>query len=767
MRALLKTTALLSASLMAMASGPAWAQAQGADEGIGEIIITAQKRAENVQDVPVAVSVLSSATLEKGSGFNIEGLNNLVPSLNFRKGGTNLNSSLFLRGVGTINFSIAAEPSVSTVLDGVVLARAGEAFGDLVDIERIEVLRGPQGTLFGKNASAGAVNVVSKRPGRSLGGQIEASYAEGNEWKLKGAVDVPFNDMVRGRFTAFYGKYDGNIYNRTTDSMINGYDRWGVRGLIEADPSETLRLTLIADYRKSNDNCCAEVIGTTPTGGQAAALALAFQGVNVQGDRTRQVRHNLITQTNEESYGVSLQADWDVGDHTITSITAYRKWNNREIREGDWLDTGANYVGINQLHDDGPQKSNTFTQELRVASPTGQFLEYVVGGFYYRAKADRVFTRVTTQCLSSTLPVDATGLAPCTAAASTFRVTTGTSTFGSVFENYAAFGQATANITEGFRIIAGLRYTRDELSGYLGRVSSQTIAVPGINPAFTFAGSTSKSNLSGKAGLQVDIADTSMAYATYSRGYKGPAYNIFFNMGATAVDPIAAETADAYEIGLKNTFLDGRLILNLAGYYAKYFNYQANNPDLVAGVVVTRLTNAGTVSTRGFELDMLARPTRNLSINIGLAYNDAKVDVFRLPPGGNPANVVPSGTSLPQAPEWKANFGADYSWEITDSFKAYVGGDVALVSDQISQLDPSLTVRNATTIDGYVLANLNVGVGDVDDRYRLTFSVKNLFDTSFTSLITTGGPGGALRYLIPRDADRYFGATLRVKLGGE
>ena len=212
------------------------ATAADPDNGSTEIIVTAQKRSERLQDVPLAVTVVSGETLAAQGRVSLEGAQYLVPSLNFLKSGTTLNQSLFLRGVGTATFSIAGEPSVSTVLDGVVFSRAGEAFSDLVDIERIEVLRGPQGTLFGKNSSAGVINIVSKRPGDKLGGYAEGGVYTGNgaEYRVRGALDVPFSAQIRSRLTGFYDKYDGNIFNvaPNVNRRVNGFEHYGARGMV-------------------------------------------------------------------------------------------------------------------------------------------------------------------------------------------------------------------------------------------------------------------------------------------------------------------------------------------------------------------------------------------------------------------------------------------------------------------------------------------------------------------------------------------------------
>jgi iron complex outermembrane receptor protein len=276
-----------------------------------------------------------------------------------------------------------------------------------------------------------------------------------------------------------------------------------------------------------------------------------------------------------------------------------------------------------------------------------------------------------------------------------------------------------------------------------------------------FRAKTTNDNWSGMAGAQFELTPDNTIYATYTRGYKGPAFNIFFNLASIGTNAIEPETVDSYEAGIKSTFLDGRLLVNLAGYYAKYENFQANNPDIVQGVVVTRFTNAGTISTRGAELDVIFNPVRDVSLSGGLAYTDAKVDNFR-PPEGVTTGFIPSGTRLPYAPELKASLAGD--WRIRTGGPVDIGLNViaSYQTEQISQFDVNEAVRNASIIDGYALVDLSVAVIDTADRFRLAFQVKNLFGQSFAAAITSGGPGGSYRYLIPREADRYFGVIGRV-----
>ena len=354
----------------------------------------------------------------------------------------------------------------------------------------------------------------------------------------------------------------------------------------------------------------------------------------------------------------------------------------------------------------------------------------------------------------------------------------------------AFFGQGTINLSRpNFRLIGGVRYTRDELSVFHARVSRNLdtaggvpIGTGGINPNFDqgvfdspgvngvvtatngvpYRARTNSDNISGKAGVQFDLSRNNTAYATYARGYKGPAYNVFFNLSKNGTNVISPETSNAYEIGLKNTLLGGRMTLNIAAFYAQYDNFQANNPDLVAGVVVTRFTNAGRVSTRGVELDATFRPVADLNFSGGVAYTDAHVDQFNVAPGAAATAIIPSGTPLGFAPKWKGNLSADYRLRTDGPVDFFFGLQGSYQSAQLSLFSPDAVQRQLGTIAGYGLVNLSAGFTDRNDRYRLTVQVRNIGDQSFAAAIANGGPGGAYRYQIPRDADRYYGITGRV-----
>jgi iron complex outermembrane receptor protein len=519
----------------------------------------------------------------------------------------------------------------------------------------------------------------------------------------------------------------------------------------------------IGDYRKSDDNCCVEVIGLAPTGVNANAYSSIYRGVTFLGDDTRQVKQDLQMRSTEEAWGVSLQGDIDVGMGTFTTITAYRTWDATEYREGDWIDVAAPYVGnpFAQLHDFGPQTTKTISQEFRLASRGGEMLDYVLGAYYSKTESERFFQRNIFNCTATTLAADATGQRPCRAGSSTFVSTFSNATFGADFKNIAAFADGTWNISDSARLIAGLRWTQDDLSYFHNRVPTPFAGQPGILTSLSgFKGSNKSDNVSGRAGLQYDLNDDVMVYASYARGYKGPAYNVFFNMGPNNTAVIDAETADSIELGLKSTLLDGMMLLNAAVFDAKYDDFQANNFLFLNGTLITTLTNAGEVSSKGFEVDVQAKPTDMVTLGAGVAYTDAKVDNFFTPPGQNA--TVRAGTKLPLAPEWKASLLGELAAPV-GSYTLTTNAVVAFQSSSFSDLNEPAALR----IPGYTTVDLTVALTDASDRFRVALIGRNLADKSYTVLKTGGGPGGAARLQIPRDADRYFGIQARFNFGAK
>jgi iron complex outermembrane receptor protein len=761
----LRALAASASTVALMAAAPAFAQVE-------EIIVTAQKVKENVQDVPIAVTAVSAERLEQAGVTSLENISLVVPSVTFRKGTTSANSAIVMRGVGTITFSVAAEPSVSTVVDGVVLSRSGQAFMDLVDIERLEVLRGPQGTLFGKNASAGLVNIVSRGGSDTFEGEARADYFDDDELRLRASIAGPLAENLSARVTGFYGTYDGNITNINggRNEQVNGYEHYGVRGILDYSGSGA-DLRFIADYFRANDDCCADVTGVSR--GAVLDAELGLPGGSAQGENQRFVNHNLVTQTRDRQWSLTGSGDFDLGEtHTLSVILGYRNWFNQELREGDFLPRAL--VGTAQLHDDGVVRTEQYSAEVRIASDQSAPFFYQVGAFAWQSDNTQRFTRRDITCASSTLPVDpVTGGQPCNVADTVNTLFPTATSFSDVTsKNLALFGQATYRFSDQFAITGGLRYTWDDLEfthtrapgvnatnglpatgpGVSGNPAGGTIASGG-NGTNTSAGSTDNGNLSGRAALEFKPVDDVLLYASYTRGYKGPAFNVFFNHTApTNAIPIDEEVSDAFEIGLKSQFWDRRAQLNLAAFTVTYDGFQANNFVLLNGAVVSNLTNAGTVQSSGFEADFVLAPVDGLTFRASAAYADAKVQEFN----PNPLTNAPSaqnGTRLPLAPEFVYTLGGEYETDLGDAARLYLNTDFRHTSSQFSDLG------QAGPIDAYGIWNASIGFSDPADNYRVTFHARNITDNSYVLLNVSNGQ----RLQIPRDADQYFGISLRAR----
>ncbi len=730
--------ALLAAASVLAFSAPQTAVAQS--DGVEEVVVTAQRRAESLQEVPVAVTVVTGEQLAQRQIFSAESLGQLAPSITFRKGTTNVNSAINIRGVGTIAFASGVEPGVSTVLDGVVLARSGQATLDFLDLERLEVLRGPQGTLFGKNSSAGVVNLVTRRPSAALTGFAEGAYFEGGESRLRVGVSGPLSASLRGSLAGLYGEYDGNGRNLYDNSRINGYERVGARGKLEWSPSDDLVVTLIGDHLNEINNGYADVIGGPLSASSTIAAQIA--PVDPRSDNF-DINNDFSPVTKDSNSGLSLQADWTVGGYTLTSISAFRDWGNTEYRDGDFT-AGASGT---DSRDVGVIDFTQVTQELRLASPTGGLFEYVAGLYYYHTDQDNFFNRTTVTTSANTSVPSGTVAAR------------GTANWNTQLTNYAVFGQATVNFTERFRAFAGLRWSSDEVEYDFARAASPAGA--GVNASFASAGSVEEDGYTAKVGAQYDVTPKVNAYVSYARGYKGPAINVFFNMLARDIDPLESETSDAYEAGLKTKLFDDKLVLNTAAFYALYDNFQTSFYDLVGGSIVSRLINAGEISTKGVEFDLNARPTPALTLSGGLAYTDATVEEFRCPVG---APICPTGGELPYAPEWKGNVSADYLLA-TPGLPFDLGLNTG-VSWQ-SEVQYDLLQQAGGIQDAYALWDAGVSLIDRDGRYRASFVVKNITDQYYTSArVANTTPNPAYwRVQVPRDAERYVGIVLRANFG--
>ena len=818
-----KNLAFVLGILMAMSSSGVYAQGEVTGGFLEEIVVTAQKREQSLNDVPVALTVLGAEQIDNSYAVGLEGLSAAIPSFTFRKGNTNRNSGNFLRGIGTISFSIAAEPSVSTVVDGVVLGRSGQAFTDLADIERIEVLRGPQGTLFGKNSSAGVINIVTKGPTEEFESGVDLSYFEDDEVRLKAHISGPLSDRAFGRLTAFVGEFDGPHTNTFNGEDINGYSRQGLRGILDYELSDTITTRTTFEYYDADDNCCIELISDRNIPISDAVETL------------RTVDNDLSSVTENETISGSFTLDWDLDNHTFTSISAFNTWDNVELADRDFrssvserfyldesLDVNGQLVSTStsnnfQQHEFGPQTTDTFSQEIRLASNSDGPLQYILGAYYSNVDIDRSFTRTSGLCIGNELhaallsqalnPDNVGGVSALNAgcqAGTTIINPEATALLGTEFENIAAFGNLTYDFNDRLTLLGGLRLTRDELSYRHRRDGNADLealvrtggGAPGIRsidypelPSERADGqlvdgtdSTDNTNLSGKIGFQYDVSDAWNLYGTYSQGYKGPAFNISFSFRESREPVVEEETSDAFEIGLKGT-IGNHTSLGIAAYTTEIEGFQQNSDIVLNNSISSNLTNAGTVESEGVEIDFTSYINERLRISGGLAWlATANIKELNCSSLINFANVSGSQSDLDDAqacldrsgdqerlalaPDLKAALNLSYNAPLTSNLDWHFNlngtyQDEIFSNDRedLDELLDSRTVLDAT-----------FGVSTNDGRHRLTFIVKNLTDENFATQVIDGqnvptsliASGRALRYQIPRESDRYFGVNYRA-----
>lgn len=731
----------LALLLGAAFSVPAVAQDSSSSSEFETVIVTATKRAEPLQKVPLAVSVISGDVMMTSNLNNLRDIASQVPALNFRTAASNKDQALFLRGLGTISTSPGVEPSTSTVIDGVVYARQGQATLDLLDVDHIEVLRGPQGTLFGKNASAGVLNIQTKTPGYETAGYLDAGwYSEGSEFRLRGGLSGGLiGDELAGSINLSYGLYDGNLTNVWNGSTLNGYRRYGARTKLHYTPSAALDIVFAADFSHSKDTTPQGVVAQTylhsypsNTVTNFTAFAAALSPV-VAGADNRQINSNYQTYALDNNYGTSLEANMHLGDFTVTSITAYRRWDNTQYQDQDRLPAAIS--GFPQQHDKGTLNFNQMSEELRLTSPQQGVVDYVVGLFFYRGEDAEMYRRDTTVVSGS--------------AATTY---TGIAHYGTTNQNAAIFGEANLHLWDGLTAIIGLRGIYETLDYNFTRTSTSTVPVTGIQTGFSSTGSTDATGYSDRFGLRYEFTPDIMAYVTYSRGFKGQAYNLAFSMLPQDTGVLKAETSNDLEAGLKTGLWGDRITFNLNGFIDKLKNFQVPFYDVYNGSPVTRLINAGRVSSKGVEAEGSVVPIEHLNLSVAVAYTSARIDAFNCPVGTSSSCQV-NGKPLAFSPKWKGSLRATYTYPVFQDVSLRVGVD----GSWQSSVQYSINQTSDTIQSGYDIWNATVGLLTADDL-ELNIIVKNIADRHYSSYLQTFGSG--LVRFVPRDDSRYVGVNL-------
>ncbi|MGU3316705.1 TonB-dependent receptor [Sphingomonas sp. M6A6_1c] len=791
------------------------ARPAAAAAGSGDILVTARRRAESVQRVPIAMSVVGGAEIDRTGAFNVNRLQQQQPSLQFFSSNPR-NSAINIRGLGA-PFGLTndgIEQGVGFYVDGVYIGRIGASTFDFVDVDRVEVLRGPQGTLYGKNTTAGALNVTTRPPSFTPEGRAEISVGNYDFVQAKASISGPLSDTVALRLSSSATTRKGTIYDVTSQQDLHRQRNLGLRGQLLWNATDSLHFTLSGDFNVQNPECCVQYyarVGTTqrPIARQYDALAAALNYAPPSRDPfDRRTDLDAAINSRQEVGGASLVADWDLGPATLTSVSAWRYWDWQPQNDRDF--TGLPITTVSQ----NPSQQKQVSQELRLASNGTNRLDYTVGAFLFHQTIDTQGSQVQGPAASRFLlsGIDANNPNVLNGLTSTNTIT---------FDNtsFAVFGKLNWALTDALHIQPGLRVNYDRKSGFYESVVSiansqynftatadnvatlrlsqpagaarttfqnqiNTLAPQRYSPKF------SAWNTSGDITISYDFTPEIHGYATYARSFKSGGINLSglpLNQDSTGVDlstqTVKPEKVNNYEIGLKTQFLDRRLTLNLAGFWTDVFDYQATVNNNAINVIRGYLANAGEVRSRGVEFDTSFRPSKRLNLYVSGAFTDATYVDFKNAPcppelsGGSaasltnpaspagqagsstqpsysPAQCDISGQRLPGISKWSFSYGGEYNLPVDGSGgEVYVGYDGNYRSRFSSNPSPSAY----TWIEGYSISNVRAGYRK--DDFNVFGWVRNAFDQNYFELLSTQSGNTGLVVGQPGDP-RTYGATV-------
>jgi iron complex outermembrane receptor protein len=823
-----RSTLLRAAILTTLtASHPVVAQEESpADERtIDTIIVTAQKREQSVQDVPIVVTTLSEQLLRDSGVKDIKDLTVLTPGLIVTSTTSETVTTARIRGVGTVGDNPGLESSVGVVIDGVYRPRNGVSFGNLGELERIEVLKGPQGTLFGKNTSAGVINVVSKRPSSDFGAQVELTAGNYGEFSGSASITGPIAENLAGRLYVAASERDGYLDvetgngPRTAREDFNR-DFYTVRGQLLLEPNDSLDFRLIADYTKREEDCCLGAQLVLSPGTPVIPVLNALQPgsvANPPDPYRRRAYANRSTLQEIEEQGISLEANWDLdalGGSTVTSVSAYRNWESLNGQDSDFTTVDILYRAPDGSYGN---EFEQFSQEFRLAGETER-LSWLVGAFYAKEDLDSAnaltfgtqFAQYFGALLGNPAP-----LLPILAA---FPGGAGQlDTFEQKSESWALFTNNSLRLTDALELTLGLRYTdesKDLRSNYVNanngagcaalRANFGTIVgfvntlpapmreqalqtVFGIGCATyadpVFNGLTTDQTIdedewSGTVKLAYRFTDDFMSYISYARGYKASGFNLdrertnnnvannpFDPAGPIAADIYTAfdkELVDSYELGIKTEWLGDTLLLNGALFYQDYENFQLNTFTGISFVV----TSLPQVVSQGVDLDFLwFTPLEQLTFQGGVTYAKTEIEDF----GPALAFFRPERDNdrLSFAPKWSASLAATFEQPVGNAllFRGNIGAKYTSEYNTGSNLDP----RKGQ--DAMTIVNARLGFGADDEKWMVELWAQNLTDEDYVQVAydaTLQGSSAAMP--LPSStvnaflgAPRTYGITARFK----
>ncbi|MCV0043039.1 TonB-dependent receptor [Pseudomonas aeruginosa] len=705
-----------------------------ADTALGKVTVTARRREEDSQKVPTPITVLGGETLEAQRISRVQDLQQVLPSVNVAYIHAR-QSSVAVRGIGNNPASDGLEGSAGIYLDNVYLGRPGMAVFDLLDIEQLELLRGPQGTLFGKNTTAGVLNISTRAPTFTAERTVEVSGGQDGYFQGRGTVSGPLGETLAGRLSAYRTRDDGYIKNIHDDNYLNGGERQGARGQLLFEPNEDFSLRWIADYNEEDSsNGSMVVYGGAERFWQRAALVGASP---LRDPQRRKVNINGRQHVSVHQGGSSLEANWNLaGGYRLTSISAYRYWHFTPANDEQLNVSAINDTGV-EVHD------RQFSQEIRLASPTGGAFDYVVGAYAFRQNlGNKTFTSYGPLADLYLLGANLGALND-TYSKANGKIET---------DSFALFAQGTWHLTERLDFTAGLRGTYEEKNAKVERFAPLGgAAVGGVGAAVRNgqlgaydSGDLSQYNFAPSAllSLSYQFSDDLLGYASLSHGEKSGGVNLAVGSAPSAgADSllVGPERANDAELGLKSTLFDRRLLLNANLFWTGIHGYQATTLYQAPGStrLVQVLANAGSVRSRGLEFEATVLPLRGLTLNFNGSYNDVTYLSFKDAPCPAEVSTRPgaasscdlTGQRVVGASKWIANLNGEYQWRLDDRFQPYVSASYAYRSAAEGTLDNS----DLSKIDGYALVNLAAGLrSDLGDG-QLDTSVwlKNAFDKDY------------------------------------
>jgi len=802
-----------AAAAGAGAAAASSSEAQIDDEASrGEVIIvTARRRQETAQAVPLAISVIKADSIESTGNFNVVKLQQVAPTLQVYSSNPR-NTSVNIRGLG-VPFGLTSdgfEQGVGIYVDYVYNSRVAAATFDFLDVQQVEVLRGPQGTLYGKNTTAGAINITTNQPTFDFEGRAELTLGNLNLKQAKAAVSGPLSDKVAARIAIASTSRRGTIYNVATGRWINEQDNQGIRAQLLFQPSDDLSITLSGDYSKQDPygfGTSFVRVGTTQRALSrqydalvaAVNAARATAGIAPYAVPSRNVYDRLTDidaplQAGNKIGGASLRVKWKLGSGTLTSITAWRFWDWKPQNDRDF--SGLSIVSASN----NPSQQNQYSQEFRY-NYSGDKLDFVVGLFGFKQRID---TQGLERQGSDASRWSLTGAQA--ANASILSGLTANNTQYLKSESAALYGQLSYKLTDQLTIQPGLRLNYDKKEGFYNRVvttgagtvisctpaptsGTDLAAQCGIYQPQTTSPAASKWNVSYDLNLNYKVARDVLVYATYAKSFKTLGINqnglplTTANVPDLTASTVKPESVNHFEIGFKAQFWDRRATFNLAAYLTEIKDFQATVNGGQFGTVRGYLANAEKVRSQGIETDFKIRPSDRLTAYVNGAYTDAKYVSFKNAPcppelsggtfvaadgsqapgapgvagGLSPRSCDISGQQLPGVSKWSFAYGAEYNVPAKlfgKEGQVYFGVDGNYRSDWNSNASPSIY----TKVDGYALTNFRAGFrGDGVDVFGW---VRNAFDVNYIELLQVA-PGNTGLIAGTAGDQRTFGGTIK------